>query len=86
MILGADGKKLSKRHGATSVEEYRDAGYLSDAFVNYLALLGWSLDGETTIIPRDVLASKFSLDRISKNRRPSIPRSSTGSMLSTSTA
>ena len=67
MILGADGKKLSKRHGATSVEEYRDAGYLSDAFVNYLALLGWSLDGETTIIPRDVLASKFSLDRISKN-------------------
>ena len=67
MILGADGKKLSKRHGATSVEEYRDAGYLSDAFVNYLALLGWSLDGETTVIPRDVLASQFSLDRISKN-------------------
>ena len=65
--MGADGKKLSKRHGATSVEEYRDAGYLSDAFVNYLALLGWSLDGETTVIPRDVLASKFSLDRISKN-------------------
>ena len=67
MISGADGKKLSKRHGATSVEEYRDAGYLSDAFVNYLALLGWSLDGETTVIPRDVLASQFSLERISKN-------------------
>lgn len=67
MILGADGKKLSKRHGATSVEEYRDAGYLPDAFVNYLALLGWSLDGETTVIPRDVLASRFSLERISKN-------------------
>ena len=67
MILGADGKKLSKRHGATSVEEYRDAGYLSDAFVNYLALLGWSLDGETTVIPRDVLASQFNLERISKN-------------------
>lgn len=67
MILGADGKKLSKRHGATSVEEYRDAGYLSDAFVNYLALLGWSLDGETTVIPRDMLASQFSLERISKN-------------------
>ncbi len=67
MILGADGKKLSKRHGATSVEEYRDAGYLSDAFVNYLALLGWSLDGETTVIPRDVLAREFSLERISKN-------------------
>ena len=67
MILGADGKKLSKRHGATSVEEYRDAGYLPDAFVNYLALLGWSLDGETTIVPRDVLASQFSLDHVSKN-------------------
>lgn len=67
MILGADGKKLSKRHGATSVEEYRDAGYLSDAFVNYLALLGWSLDGETTVIPREVLKREFSLERISKN-------------------
>ncbi|OFK24578.1 glutamate--tRNA ligase [Olsenella sp. HMSC062G07] len=67
MILGADGKKLSKRHGATNVEEYRDAGYLSDAFVNYLALLGWSLDGDTTIVPRDVLASTFSLDHVSKN-------------------
>ncbi len=67
MILGADGKKLSKRHGATSVEEYRDAGYLPDAFVNYLALLGWSPDGETTIVPRDVLAKTFSLERVSKN-------------------
>lgn len=67
MILGADGKKLSKRHGATSVEEYQAAGYLSDAFVNYLALLGWSPDGETTIVPRDVLASTFSLEHVSKN-------------------
>ena len=67
MILGADGKKLSKRHGATSVEEYRDAGYLSDAFVNYLALLGWSLDGQTTVVPREVLAREFSLDHVSKN-------------------
>ncbi len=67
MILGSDGKKLSKRHGATSVEEYRDAGYLSDAFVNYLALLGWAPDGETTVVPRDVLAKSFSLDHVSKN-------------------
>lgn len=67
MILGPDGKKLSKRHGATSVEEYRDQGYDADAFVNYLALLGWALDGETTIVPRDVLASHFSLDHVSKN-------------------
>lgn len=67
MILGADGKKLSKRHGATNVEEYRDAGYLSEAFVNYLSLLGWSLDDATTIIPRKVLAEQFSLERVSKN-------------------
>ncbi len=67
MILGPDGKKLSKRHGATSVEEYRDKGYDSDAFVNYLALLGWALDGETTIVPRGVLASRFSLEHVSKN-------------------
>ncbi|MDO4405527.1 MAG: glutamate--tRNA ligase [Atopobiaceae bacterium] len=67
MILGSDGKKLSKRHGATSVEEYRDAGYLSDAFVNYLSLLGWSPDGDSTVISRERLASEFSLDHVSKN-------------------
>ena len=66
MILGPDGKKLSKRHGATSVEEYRDRGFLPDAMVNFLALLGWSLDGETTIMSRDVICSEFSLDRITK--------------------
>ena len=66
MILGSDGKKLSKRHGATSVEEYAVRGYLPDVIVNFLALLGWSLDGETTIIPRDVLCREFSLDRITK--------------------
>lgn len=66
MILGADGKKLSKRHGATSVEEYEAAGYLSDCMVNFLALLGWSLDGETTIISRDTLCSAFNLERITK--------------------
>ncbi|MEG2850382.1 MAG: glutamate--tRNA ligase [Raoultibacter sp.] len=66
MILGPDNKKLSKRHGATSVEEYRDRGYLSDALVNFLALLGWSLDGETTIIDRATLTENFSLDRVTK--------------------
>lgn len=66
MILGADGRKLSKRRNATSVEEYRKMGYLPDALVNFLALLGWSLDGETTIIPRDVLCREFSLDRITR--------------------
>jgi glutamyl-tRNA synthetase len=66
MILGPDGHKLSKRHGATSVEEYRDRGYLPDALVNFLALLGWSLDGETTLISREKLCSSFSVDRITK--------------------
>jgi len=67
MILGADGKRLSKRHGAASVEEYRDQGYLPEAVLNYLALLGWSLDGETTIISGETLCESFSLDRVSGN-------------------
>lgn len=67
MIWGADGKKLSKRHGATSVEAFRDEGILPEALLNYLALLGWSLDGETTIISAETLVSNFSLERISKN-------------------
>jgi len=65
MIWGSDGKKLSKRHGATSVEAFRDDGYLPEALLNYLALLGWSLDGETTIVRPDVLKANFSLERIS---------------------
>ncbi len=66
MILGPDKKKLSKRHGATSVEEFRDQGYLPDTMVNFLALLGWSLDGETTLISREQLCKEFSLDRVTK--------------------
>ncbi len=66
MILGSDGKKLSKRHGAASIKEFADEGYLPDAMVNYLALLGWSLDGETTIIDRATLCSQFSLERVNK--------------------
>ena len=66
MILGADGRKLSKRRNATSVEQYQAMGYLPDALVNFLALLGWSLDGETTIIPREVLCREFSLERITR--------------------
>ena len=70
MILGPDGKKLSKRHGATSVEEYRDAGYLSDAFVNYLALLGWSPRGEQSeqeFFTLDELVGAFDIGGISKS-------------------
>lgn len=66
MILGENGKKLSKRHGDTSVEEFRDRGYLADTMVNFLALLGWSLDGETTIIPRETLCSQFDVKRIQR--------------------
>jgi glutamyl-tRNA synthetase len=67
MINGSDGKKLSKRHGATSVEEFRDLGFFPDVLINYLALLGWSLDGETTLFDRKTLCERFSLDRISKS-------------------
>ena len=66
MILGPDGKKLSKRHGSTSVEEYQARGYLPEALVNFLALLGWSLDDKTTIIPKDVLCKEFDLSRVTR--------------------
>jgi glutamyl-tRNA synthetase len=63
-VNGADGRKLSKRHGATGVDEFRRAGYIPDALVNFLALLGWAPDGETTIMSRDELIERFSLDRV----------------------
>jgi glutamyl-tRNA synthetase len=63
-VLGEDGRKLSKRHGAVSVEEFRAAGYLPEALMNYLALLGWSLDAETTVIPPRQLVAGFDLDRV----------------------
>ncbi len=67
MINGADGKKLSKRHGATSVEQFKELGFFPDVLVNYLALLGWSLDGETTLFDRQTLCDNFSLQRINKS-------------------
>jgi glutamyl-tRNA synthetase len=63
-VVGEDGKKLSKRHGAESVEEFRDAGYLPEALFNFLALLGWSYDDKTTIMSRDELIARFSLERV----------------------
>jgi glutamyl-tRNA synthetase len=63
-VNGEDGKKLSKRHGATGVDEFRKAGYLPDALVNFLALLGWAPDGETTIMSREELIERFSLERV----------------------
>jgi glutamyl-tRNA synthetase len=63
-INGPDGKKLSKRHGAVSVDEFRNAGYLPETMTNFLALLGWAPDGETTLMSRDELVERFSLERV----------------------
>ena len=67
MILGEDGSRLSKRHGATSVEAYRDLGYLPEAMVNFLALLGWSFDGERELFSLAELEQAFRLDRVGSN-------------------
>jgi len=63
-VFGEDGRKLSKRHGAISVDEFRSAGYVPEALMNFLALLGWAPDGETTIMSRDELVERFSLERV----------------------
>jgi len=63
-LLGPDGKKLSKRHGAQSIDEFRDAGYIAPALMNFLALLGWSYDDKTTVMSRDELIERFSLERV----------------------
>ncbi|MGQ9476842.1 MAG: glutamate--tRNA ligase [Actinomycetota bacterium] len=65
MIVGPDGKPLSKRHGDVAVGYYREAGFLPQAMINFLALLGWSLDDSTTIMDLDTLVSNFSLERVS---------------------
>ncbi len=67
MILGPDRSKLSKRHGATSALQFRDDGYLPEAMVNFLALLGWSYDESTEIFTRDELVEHFTLERILAN-------------------
>jgi len=63
-VFGEDGRKLSKRHGAVSVDEFRDAGYVPEALRNFLALLGWAPDGETTIMSTEELVERFSLERV----------------------
>jgi glutamyl/glutaminyl-tRNA synthetase len=67
MIFGSDRTRLSKRHGAASVQEFRRLGYLSDSLVNYLALLGWAYDDKTEFFTRESLVKKFSLNKVSKN-------------------
>jgi glutamyl-tRNA synthetase len=66
MILGSDKSKLSKRHGATSINEYRELGYLPEAMINFLSLLGWSLDDKTEIMTRDEIIKNFTIERVSK--------------------
>ncbi len=63
-VFGLDGKKLSKRHGAVSVDEFREAGYVAPALLNFLALLGWSYDDKTTVMSRGELVERFSLERV----------------------
>ena len=65
-VLGSDRSKLSKRHGAVSINEFREQGYLPEAMMNFLALLGWSLDDKTELMSRQQLIDNFSLDRVSK--------------------
>jgi glutamyl-tRNA synthetase len=66
LLHGPDGKKLSKRHGAASVQDLRDSGYLKEAVINYLALLGWGYDESTTFFTIPQLQELFSLERVSK--------------------
>ncbi len=63
-VLGADGKSLSKRHGSVTVDEFRREGYYAPALMNFLALLGWSYDDKTTIMSREELIARFTLDRV----------------------
>jgi glutamyl-tRNA synthetase len=67
MILGDDGSRLSKRHGATSVEAFRDLGFLPSAMVNFLALLGWAYDGRQELFTLEDLERLFSLERVGAN-------------------
>jgi glutamyl-tRNA synthetase len=67
LLFGTDGRKLSKRHGAISLSNYRDEGYLPDAVFNYLSLLGWSIDGDRTIFTREEAIAVFDLVDVSRN-------------------
>ena len=67
LLHGPDGKKLSKRHGAASVGDLREAGYLPEAVRNYLALLGWGSGDDTTVLSTEELVRRFTLERVSRN-------------------
>jgi glutamyl-tRNA synthetase len=67
LLNGPDGRKLSKRHGAITVEAFREDGYIPEAFVNFMALLGWSYDDRTEVMSRDELVERFTLERVGKS-------------------
>ena len=67
LLMGPDGKKLSKRHGHTALKAYRDEGYVAAALVNYLALLGWSPGDDETVVSLSEMIERFDLDTVSKN-------------------
>jgi glutamyl-tRNA synthetase len=66
MVMGKDGQKLSKRHGSTAVREFRQQGYLPEALLNYVSLVGWSYDGEREFFTKEELEQLFSLEKINK--------------------
>ena len=66
MVMGKDGQKLSKRHGSTAVREFRTKGYLSEAMINYISLLGWSYDGQREFFTLKELEELFSLEKLNK--------------------
>src|SRR5207248_4487745 len=67
LVMGPDHSPLSKRHGATSVAEFRSKGYLPEALLNYLALIGWSPGNDEELLPIDELARRFSLDAVGRS-------------------
>lgn len=67
LILGSDRQKMSKRHGATSLIQYREMGYLPEALFNFLALMGWSPEGEEEVLSREEISRAFTLDRVAKS-------------------
>jgi glutamyl-tRNA synthetase len=67
LLNGPDGRKLSKRHGAITVEAFREQGYAPEAFVNFMALLGWSYDDHTEVMSREELVERFTLERVGKS-------------------
>jgi len=66
MVMGKDGKKLSKRHGSTSVRDFKEKGYLPEALINYVTLVGWAFDGEKQFFTKEELEKDFCLEKINK--------------------